>query len=109
MDSGRAEYLVERYADLLVRIGRTRLGDWDDAQDICQQVLIKLLEDPREFPNRSQERTWVVRLGVNQCKNWKKSAWARRRAPLEEGLSLTPDSASKTGSPTRRRRSARRI
>ena len=91
MDSERAEYLVERYADLLVRIGRTWLGDWDDAQDVCQTVLIKLLEDPREFPDQGQERAWVVRLAVNQCKNWKKSAWVRRRAPLEEGLSLSAE------------------
>lgn len=89
MDSERAEYLVERYADLLVRIGRTWLGDWDDAQDVCQTVLIKLLEHPREFPDQGEERAWVVRLAVNQCKNWKKSAWVRRRAPLEEGLSLS--------------------
>ena len=91
MDSERAEYLVERYADLLVRIGRTWLGDWDDAQDVCQTVLIKLLEHPREFPDQGQERAWVVRLAVNQCKNWKKSAWVRRRAPLEEGLSLSAE------------------
>ena len=89
MDEERAEYLVERYADLLVRIGYTWLGDLDDAKDICQTVLIKLLEDPRQFPDRGQERAWVVRLAVNQCKNWKKSAWVRRRAPLEEGLSLS--------------------
>ena len=73
MDSERAEYLVERYADLLVRIGRTWLGDWDDAQDVCQTVLIKLLEHPREFPDQGQERAWVVRLAVNQCKNWKRA------------------------------------
>ncbi len=91
MDSERTEYLVERYADLLVRIGRTWLGDWDDAQDVCQTVLIKLLEDPREFLDQGQERAWVVRLAVNQCKNWKKSAWVRRRAPLEEGLSLSAE------------------
>lgn len=88
MDSERAEYLVERYADLLIRVGRTWLGDWDDAQDVCQTVLIKLLEEPREFPDESQERAWVVRLAVNQCKNWKKTAWVRRRTPLEEGLAL---------------------
>ena len=93
MDSERAEYLVERYADLLVRIGHTWLGDWDDAQDVCQTVLIKLLEHPREFPDQGQERAWVVRLAVNQCKNWKKSAWVRRRAPLEEGLSLSVEAS----------------
>ena len=30
MDEERAEYLVERYADLLVRIGYTWLGDLED-------------------------------------------------------------------------------
>ena len=40
----RAEYLVERYADLLLRIGKTWLGDMDDAKDICQTVLIKMLD-----------------------------------------------------------------
>ena len=47
MDDERAEYLVGQYADLLLRIGLTWLGDLDDAKDICQTVLIKLLEDPR--------------------------------------------------------------
>ena len=89
MDEKRAEYLVERYADLLVRIGYTWLGDRDDAQDICQTVLIKLLERPRTFPDFGQERAWVIRLAVNECKNWKKSAWFRHRAPLEEGTDLT--------------------
>lgn len=89
MDEERAEYLVNRYADLLLRIGRTWLADWDDAKDVCQIVLIKLLEDPREFPDAGQERAWVIRIAVNECKNWRKSAWFRRRAPLEEGLALS--------------------
>lgn len=89
MTDERAEYLVDRYADLLLRIGKTWLGDLDDAKDICQTVLIKLLEHPRDFPDQIQERAWVVRLAVNECKNWRKTAWFRRRVPLDEGLQLT--------------------
>lgn len=88
MTDERAEVLVERYADLLLRIGKTWLGSMDDAKDICQTVLIKLLEDPRQFPDTGQERAWVIRMAVNECKNWRRSAWFRRRAPLEEGLEL---------------------
>ena len=91
MDEERAEYLVERYADLLVRIGYTWLGDLDDAKDICQTVLIKLLEDPLQFPDRGQERAWVVRIAVNECKNWRKTAWFRRRVPLDESLRLAAE------------------
>ena len=91
MTDERAEYLVEHYADLLLRIGKTWLGDMDDAKDICQTVLIKLLENPRAFPEESQERAWVVRVAVNECKNWRKTAWFRRRVPLDESLQLAAE------------------
>ena len=89
MDDRRAEYLVNRYSDTILRLGYSWLGDMDDAMDICQEVLLKLLTDERTFPDQGQERAWVVRLAINQCKNWKKSAWFRHRAPLEEGLHLS--------------------
>ena len=89
MDEERAEYLVAHYADLLLRIGYTWLGNTDDAQDICQTVLIRLLEDPRSFPDSGQERAWVIRLAVNACKNWKRTAWFRHRVPLDDSLQLT--------------------
>lgn len=89
MNDERAEYLVDRYADLILRVGKTWLGDMDDAKDICQTVLIKLLENPRAFPDPGQERAWVIRAAVNACKNWRKTAWQRHRAPLDEGLDLS--------------------
>mgnify|MGYP001053241171 FL=1 len=88
MTDERAEYLVEHYADLILRTGKTWLGDMDDAKDICQTVLIKLLENPREFPDPVQERAWVIRVAVNECKNWRKTGWFRRRVPLDESLQL---------------------
>ena len=91
MDGTRAEELVERYADAILRIGYTWLGDMDDAKDICQTVLIKLVEEGRRFPDLGQERAWVVRGAINACKTWRKSAWFRRRAPLEEGLHLSAE------------------
>ena len=97
MTEERAEYLVAHYADLLVRIGKTWLGDLDDAKDVCQTVLIKLLEDPRDFPDQVQERAWVVRLAVNECKNWRKTAWFRRRVPLDESLQLAVEDPEPEG------------
>ncbi len=88
MNEERAEYLVARYADLILRIGKTWLGDMDDAKDICQTVLIKLLEHPVDLPDPVQERAWVVRAAVNECKNWRKTAWFRRRVPLDAELEL---------------------
>ena len=97
MDEQRATELVDQYADTILRIGYTWLGDMDDAKDICQVVLISLLEETRIFPDSGQERAWVVRVTINRCKNWKKSAWLRHRAPLEEGLYLSVEDPEPEG------------
>ena len=97
MDEQRATELVDQYADTILRIGYTWLGDMDDAKDICQEVLISLLEETRIFPDSGQERAWVVRVTINRCKNWKKSAWLRHRAPLEEGLYLSVEDPEPEG------------
>ena len=46
-------------------------------------MLLKLLTSPRRFDEERLERAWVIRVTVNCCKDWKKSAWVRRRLPLE--------------------------
>ena len=56
MESQRAEYLVHTYADAILRIGHTWLGDLDDAKDICQTVLIGLLEDGRTYTKAEAEK-----------------------------------------------------
>lgn len=88
MDTERAEDLAMRYGDTLLRIGYTWFSNVADAQDLCQTVLLKLLEDPRTFPDKGQERAWVIRLAVNVCKNIKRSAWHRRTVALDEGLAV---------------------
>lgn len=84
MDDKQAEELVERYADLLLRIGYTWFSNLHDAQDVCQTVLLKRLERDLAFPDLAQERAWIIRVAVNVCKNMKRNAWRRRTVPLEE-------------------------
>ena len=67
----------------MLRIGYTWTGSTQDAQDISQTVLLKLLTSSRRFSESEQERAWVVRVAINCCKDWKKSAWNRRRVTLE--------------------------
>lgn len=89
MNEERAEYLVERYGDALLRVGYTWLGNLADAQDVCQITLMKALEDGRTFPDPGRERAWLLRVAINVCKNLKKSAWYRRTVGLDEGLELS--------------------
>lgn len=73
MEEQRARELVDRYADAIIRLGYTWLGDLDDAKDICQEVLLKLLADGRTFPDRGQERAWVVRVPSTSARTGKRA------------------------------------
>ena len=44
-----AERLVRTYADLILRLSYTYLKSTHDAEDICQNVLIKLLQGGHAF------------------------------------------------------------
>ena len=49
IDRAEAERLVYTYSDLILRLSYTYLKSTHDAEDICQNVLLKLLTDGREF------------------------------------------------------------
>ena len=76
----RAEYLAETYADAILRLSYTYLKSTHDAQDICQIVFVKLLAEPRTFETPEHERSYVLRMAANACKDLLKSPWRKRKA-----------------------------
>lgn len=78
-----AKRLVETYTSLIMRIGYTYLKSVDDAEDICQETLFKLVERREPFAGEEHERAWVVRVTINACKNMLDSAARRRSVDLD--------------------------
>ena len=56
----RAEYLVETYADTILRLCRSYLREPSDAQDVCQTVFLKLLTEPRSGRRAASGKRWAV-------------------------------------------------
>ena len=73
-----AARLVETYSDRLLRLAYSILNSVPDAQDVCQEVLLKRLEYPGAFENEKHEQAWMVRVTVNACKNVRRSPWRTR-------------------------------
>ena len=87
-----AEQLVEAYADLILRLSYTYLKSTHDAQDICQDVLLKLLTTQTRFESPEHERAWVIRVTINACKNHLASAPRTRIVALDEAQAMaSPD------------------
>ena len=92
-----AQRLVQTYADLILRLGYTYLKSTHDAEDVCQNVLIKLLQTDRAFESAEHERAWIVRATANACKDVLRSARRRTSVALdafaEAAAPEVPDSA----------------
>lgn len=55
------ERLVDTYADTILRVCYTYLRSTQDAEDICQDVLLKVLQRPQRFFSADHERAWIIR------------------------------------------------
>lgn len=81
--SDRAEYLVETYADTILRLSYAYLKNTADAQDVCQTVFVKLLTLPIDFKSQEHEKAWILRASINVCKNLLKISWHSRVCDLD--------------------------
>ena len=79
-----ADRFVESYADAILRLCVAHALTREDAQDICQNVFVKLLQRAPEFRSAEHEKAWVLRVAVNESKNLLKSAPHRLALPLDE-------------------------
>lgn len=84
----QAERFVTAYAGAILRLCLTYSLSREDAQDICQDIFLKLLEEGRQFHDLEHEKAFILRAAINACKDLRKSARWRREAPLEEAWGL---------------------
>lgn len=99
-DNQRARRLVDKYADMILRLGVSYLGNRADAEDITQETLLALLHTSTVFRSPEHEKAWVLRTAINRCKDQLKSAAHRLHAdsdPHEHPSTHThPESAPVT-------------
>ena len=68
-DRADAERLVQTYSDLILRLAYTYLKSTHDAEDICQNIFLKLLTGGQTFDSPAHEKAWIIRATANACKD----------------------------------------
>ena len=78
---------MRRYGDALVRMCCLYLNDASLAQDAAQDTFIKAWRNLGRFRRECDERTWLMRIAVNTCRDMLRGRWFRhvdRRVRLED-------------------------
>ena len=75
--------IVENYSDMIFRIAYQYLFNKYDAEDIVQEVFVKLLTKRVIFKDEEHIKSWLIRVTINQCLDYKKSLTKKNTVPIE--------------------------
>lgn len=82
------EELMRRYQRTLFNVCARYLGNERDADDVCQEVMLKVLYGLKNFEGKSKFKTWLYSITYNECiTQYRKE---RRKRRLLDALSLDP-------------------
>ena len=87
--------IVEKYADMIYRIAYQKVLNRYDAEDIVQDVFVKLLSNKSYFRDEEHMKAWLIRVTINLCINYNKSL-ARQKTVSVEQLDI-PFTQQETG------------
>lgn len=71
------ELLVRRYQHMIYALAYRMTGSAADAEDLTQETFIRAHQQLAGFRADARFSSWLYRIAVNHCLNWRKSA-ARR-------------------------------
>jgi RNA polymerase sigma-70 factor (ECF subfamily) len=92
-DRAALDRLLALHEHALLAFCRGILGQFEDAEDAAQETLFRALRAlPRFRPGQAAFRTWLFRIAINVCLDWKR----RRRStePWGEERSVSAREAS---------------
>ena len=81
------EALARRYGPAVFRLAYARTGSRADAEDVMQEVFLRLLRAHPEFSSEEHAKAWLLRVTANCANDLFRAPWRRREEPLAEGLS----------------------
>ena len=67
--------LAKKYIDTVFRLALSYMKSGADADDITQNVFLKLLKEPKDFESDDHVRYWLVRVTINECRKPLRSPW----------------------------------
>ena len=79
---GEIERIVDEYASELFRLCLVMLKNTHDAEDTVQDTLLSYLQHAPEFESRESERSWLLTVAANRCRD------SLRRAKRHPSVSM---------------------
>jgi RNA polymerase sigma-70 factor, ECF subfamily len=104
VSSERSDSFGDSFGDLFIRVVRERetqvlrtafriLGNWADAEDVAQEVFLRLHRHGLRFANEAALGAWLYRVTVNLCIDRSRTAKPRAEMPEAAGEEISAEAA----------------
>ena len=89
MSDEQFEALYEKYANDVLRVSYFYLGDRQQAEDVTQDVFVRLLQSAPELVE-GKEKAWLLKVALNRCRDLWRAAWVKRVVLGSPAMELAP-------------------
>lgn len=72
------ERLAREYGSALLRMCYVYLKDTGLAEDAAQDTLLKAYSSLHTLRDKQSEKTWLMRIAINTCRDYLRTPWLRR-------------------------------
>lgn len=74
---------MRRWGPSVYRLAAMRTGSRHDADDVYQDVFLRLATDTTAFRDDEHLKAWLLHVTANRCREIARFAWRRRDAPMD--------------------------
>ena len=84
MDKATITTIADRHLDAVYRIVVSYCRNAEDASDAVQNAFLKLMTTDTTFRDDDHIRKWLIRVAINECRNFWHSFWRKNVVSLDE-------------------------
>lgn len=78
------ENAVDRYADMVYRIALSQMKNTTDADDLFQEVFVRLVSHIHELTSWEHVKAWLIRVTINCAKKYYNQYWNKNVDYIED-------------------------
>lgn len=86
-DNSAFEMLMEKHMGIIYNIALRMAANQDDAEDMTQEIMIKIFRSLSSFKGNSKFSTWIYRVAVNTCLDELKKKKNKKHLSLDAEIS----------------------
>ena len=75
---------VDKYLKMVYRISFHYFGNREDAEDVSQDVFLKLYSHNTKFESEEELQAWLIRVTTNTCHSYFRNPFRKRKTEIDE-------------------------